>query len=155
MIERNPYSPPSATVQDVQLSERPPRPKSVVIAVVLIAIGLAYSLTSIPSLLSYVQVGEISVLSLVWSFVKWAAVALLCWQLWRGRNWARIALVLLAALSLWSLYLSLWELMHQSGGTKLMVDWLTAFIMLLTPLVYLVSVYLVYVPGRAWFARRP
>lgn len=155
MSERNPYSPPTVTVQDVQLSERPPRPKSVVIAVVLIAICLAYTLTSIPSLLSYVQVGEISVVTLVWSFVRWAAGALVCRQIWRGRNWARIALVLLAALSLSSLYLALWELMHQTEGTKRMVDWLTAFIMLSTPLVYLVSVYLVYVPGRGWFARRP
>jgi hypothetical protein len=152
-VSHNPYLPPAATVEDVNKAAIGRRPVTVGIAVLLLTLGLLYSASGFIRLLAYFQTGVVSAVFLVWSLARLAIVTLVCVQLWRGRNWARVLLGILTALSLLTLVAQLWSFTHLPASVDLPRDTAALAPMLIAPLINLTAVFLVYVPGRAWFRR--
>ena len=148
----NPYTPPSAAVQDVRFVERHARPVAVVIAVALLVVGLLYDGVAAVRLARYIGTGFVAPTFFVWSLGRWIVLALACAYLWRGRNWGRILLLALTALSLYTLFRQIWSFTHQPAGMNLPLGPVTVS-MLVVPLIDLAALFLVYVPGRAWFGR--
>lgn len=152
----NPYTPPSVSVRDVQPAEGGKRPVAVVIAVVLISSCVLYNELRLPRMWDDFNRGWVPGYALLLN-VAWVVLfGVLCVQLWRGRNWARIVLALLAALDLMALSEQLWSILHRSSPGTMMqyVSAKTWFSILSSPLSNLAAVVLVFVPGRAWFVRR-
>ncbi|HET9864021.1 MAG TPA: hypothetical protein VFP37_11300 [Steroidobacteraceae bacterium] len=151
--EHNPYLPPSAAVEDVYKPGLGKRPASVIVAVVLLALGLLYSASATLRMLDYYRTGMVGPIFFIWTLARWAFVTLVCVQLWRGRNWARVLLVFVTALSLLTIAAQVWSYMRLPAGVNLPLGVVGLISMLLTPLINLTAVFLVYVPGRAWFRR--
>src|SRR5262245_62430459 len=90
--DQNPYTPTSSTVQDAHPLERRDPPVAIVVAVVLQAVGLLWSLCWLPHMWNATMTGELAGWVLLLNVVGWVVVTVLCVKIWRGRNWARIVL---------------------------------------------------------------
>jgi len=155
-MDHNPYTPPSATVQDVHLAQgqRGSRPAAVVVAVVLLALGLVYSGSGLFRMLAYINTGFMAPTFLVFTLARWIVIILMCIHLWRGRNWARIVLLVLTVFSLLTVFANVWSYLHAPAGIDMPTSASLLVSLLAAPLINLAAVFLVYVPGRRWFARR-
>jgi hypothetical protein len=123
--------------------------------VVLLAIGFAWAAVAVLRLLLYVNSGFVTPSLFLWTLGRLSVVVVACIQLWRGRNWARILLLALSAFSLLTLFKQFWSFMHQPENLHLTLGGALIVSMLVTPLIDLAAVFLVYVPGRAWFTPAP
>jgi hypothetical protein len=86
---------------------------------------------------------------------KWLILLLICFQFWRGRNWARILLLVMTGFALLSVFAQFWSFSDIPAGVKFQLAAGEIAMMLLPSLIYLTASFLVFVPGRAWFRRRP
>jgi len=149
----NPYSPPRAPVADFDGDATHPRPRVINVAVTLMAIGLTISMIEQFDLSSRNQSLVHAFMGIVWPLVKFGVSCWICVQIARGRNWARWALLVATAFVMLAVA-ALFATAPQ--GVKFRYDmrlWRVA-IELLPVLLYLVSVCLLFGPGRAWFRPR-
>ena len=149
MNANNPYAPPKAIVEDA-VEPPMPRPRSVTIAVWMLWSELAMSVT-VAILHMYNAPNTMVFLSALIGAVLFQGLsALLNYKIWQGRNWARITYLVLLGLSALSI-LS----MAAVGPTGLVfAPSIETLFVGLGCLLDLVALYLVFVPGRAWFRRR-
>ncbi len=150
--EYNPYNPPKADL-DGAGREQSERPRSVDIAVALIGVNILLAVIRIPGAWQGMQTGEVSPLFVGVQVLGVALWVWVCFALLRGRNWARILLLVLTALSLAGIgamfagsRLAAGSLFQYLGAEQLIMP-------LLPLLLNIAAVYLVFVPGRAWFRR--
>ena len=154
-MNHNPYTAPAATVGDVEVAELRKRPVTVIVAIVLIGIHVlmgAYGYVRVLHL--YVNAGGTNLIALGIQVAKWLILLLICYQFWRGRNWARILLLFMTAFALLALVVRFWSFSHWPAGVRIQLDTHEIANMLLPSVIYLTTVFLVFVPARAWFARR-
>lgn len=147
-MSHNPYSPPSSAVADAPEAGEIQRPRAVVVAVGLftaeVVLGIALFCFV---LLSDPQVrGEPLAIAIggVFLLVVCGVSGLLIWKIWQGRNWARIFWLVCSVLAL------LGRFMPEEEVAAFDTTWLDAIGTLLD----LGALFLVFGPGRAWFARR-
>lgn len=153
--DRNPYTPPAATVGDVDVAELRKRPVSVIVAIVLIGVHILMGASGFVRVLHlYVTGGATNLIVLGVQVAKWLILLLICYQFWRGRNWARILMLFMTAFALLSLVVRFWTLSRFPSAVKYQFDARDIANMLLPTVTYLTAAFLVFVPGRAWFARR-
>ena len=131
------------------------RPRAVDIALVLIAILVL--LTAFDALVSWgkVQNGEMSGLMFLEMCVRFGLLVWIGFAIFRGRNWARILLLILTLLALFSLGVGLMAMQRMGMHLAYMDNaprWL--FMLVLPSLLYIAASYLVFIPGRSWFAKR-
>jgi len=149
----NPYSPPGAPVADRAVSADAPRPVAVNIALLLLLAGAMISLLDaleflqgpVPSMFGFLLI------AFVWPLIKFGFALWICFQIARGRNWARwlpLAAVVFGVYSLWL------NIQMVPTGIRYAVDpWkLTTY--LLPTVLYFAAVILLFWPGRAWFRQR-
>lgn len=144
-MTHNPYSAPRSAVTD---SPPPPmgRPRIVGIAVALLWTEVALGL--LDSLLDWKQVttGEAAPVVLIVDVVFVGLSVLINIMIWRGRNWARIVALVLTMLGVVSLAPVI-------GAEFARAPFVTVLVMI-ELLLDAIALYLVFVPGRQWFARR-
>ncbi len=154
--DHNPYTPPEATVGDVEVAELRERPVAVVVAVILIGIQILMWLSSYVRVLHvYLTASGMNLTLFGIQVVKCLLLLMICFQLWRGRNWARILLLVMTGFALLAVFVQYWSLSNIPAGVKYQTDAVAYVWFLLPPLIYLTASFLVFVPGRAWFRRRP
>ena len=90
-------------------------------------------------------------LALFWllALLSLALNVVLAWKIARGRNWARVVLLVLQIIVLGNL---LRTLLEQHGFTIFPSE--TLVMLFLRPALAIVALVLVFGPGRAWFAPR-
>ena len=144
-MTHNPYSPPAASVVDVPLPDRGPRPHPVKWAVGMMWTSLILECVEVVSAsISHsrpVTPGAIFGLLLGFTIGGW-----LYYKLWMGRNWARITLLILIVISLPIAIQKIPQLLAQGPvvlGLHVFENAIEAL-----------AIYLVFVPGRRWFAQR-
>jgi len=154
--DHNPYTPPAATVGDVEASELRERPVAVIVAVILIGIHILMGLSSYVRVLHvYLTAGGINLVVLGIQVAKWLLLFLICYQLWRGRNWARVLLLVMTGFALLAVFAQLWSFSSVPAGVKYQADNMAYVWVLLPSLIFLTASFLLFVPGRAWFGKRP
>jgi hypothetical protein len=155
-MTHNPYTPPAAAVGDQPQIEAGKRPAAVLIAVMLIC---AYVLFGVFGYLrfwqAYLTAAAMDLIMLGFQVAKWLVMFALCFFLWRGRNWARFLLLAVTGLSVLSVFVQIVAIADLPAGARHTIDPMGIVMMLVPPLVYLLATFLVFVPGRAWFARLP
>jgi hypothetical protein len=153
--DHNPYSAPSAAVEDARDLEIRQRPLAVLMATALLGCYLLFVILGhIRAWNHYMVAGSINLILLGVQIAKWLVMTLVCFQLWRGRNWGRILLLVMCGFTLLSSLAQVLAWTSLPAGVNYAVDPVAIVMFLLPSLVYLVAVFLVFVPGRAWFARR-
>ncbi len=155
--DRNPYTPPAATVGDVEVAELRERPVAVIVAIILICIYVLKGLSSHVRVLNLylTEPGGINLIVLGFQVAKWLLLLLICFQFWRGRHWARVLLLVVTGFALLAVFAQYWSVFNMPAGVKYQADAMAHVWMLLPSLIYLTASFLVFVPGRAWFDRRP
>jgi hypothetical protein len=154
--DHNPYTPPAATVGDVEVPELRQRPVAVIVAVILIGIYVLMGLFSHARALHvYLGASQMDLIVLGIQMAKWMLLILICYQFWRGRSWARILLLVMTGFALFAVFLQFWSFSSMPAGVTYQIDPIGYVWMLLPPLIYLTASFLVFVPGRAWFRRSP
>ena len=142
--ERNPYAPPETRVID---AEEPPRERPVAIkrAIVLMCIDLIFSLGLV---LIYWREYTEHAPPLFMALYEFVAFSVMIWLLVKisvGRNWARITYLVLEAIFLPFMVADLPEVAAKTpllAGMQLIVIGLDLSVL-----------YLVFFPGRAYFAK--
>ena len=150
----NPYTPPSTAVQDMHSKDPRARPRAVVGAVVLLVVNLLYSGYTVARLARWINTGFVAPAFFIRPLVSWIVIILACMYLWRGRNWARILLVMLTALSLLTMVRGIRASLYLPAGVDLPMTARAWIPLLVGPVVNLAAVFLVYLPGREWFRNR-
>lgn len=154
-MTHNPYTPPAADVGDAPEIDPGQRPVAVVIAVALVAVYAIFAIFSFLRVWYLLESAiDTNLILLGLQVAKGLLLFLVCLYLWRGRNWARILLLALTAFSLLSVMIQFAVINDLPAGVRTMVDPMGVVITLLPLLVYVLATYLVFFPGRAWFARR-
>ncbi len=153
--DRNPYTPPAATVGDVDVPQARERPVAVVVAIILIGIHILMGAFSYLRFFDMYLTGEMSLIMLGMQVAKWLILLLICFQSWRGRSWARVLLLVMTGFALLSVFMQFWSFADIPAGVKFQLAPGEIAMMLLPSLIYLTASFLVFVPGRAWFDRRP
>jgi hypothetical protein len=144
-MTHNPYSAPRSVVSD---TPAPPmeRPRVVVIAVALLWTEVALGLLDSALDWNYVTAENPAMFVLIVDAVFLALSILVNIKIWQGRNWARIVALVLTILAV------------VGYAPQIDAEFARApFIAVLGMLELLldaVALYLVFIPGRHWFARR-
>ena len=144
-MTHNPYSAPRSTVTD---TPSPPmeRPRVVVIAVALlwteVALGLLESLLDWKHLTSDDSATFVMIVDLLFVGLS----VLINIMIWRGRNWARIVALVLTVLAVVGF--------APVVGVEFARAPLVTLLGLGELLLDVIAMYMVFVPGRQWFARR-
>jgi len=152
-LENNPYKPPQAELGDGSTAKTLQRPRAVEFAVVLIGINILIAVIRIVSSWNGMLAGETSGLSMLMQILGVALWVWICFALFSGRNWARILQLILTLISL----LGVVALFATGQVAASAFHYLSTgeLVMSLLPLfLSIAAVYLVYVPGRSWFAKR-
>ena len=149
MSSENPYAPPQAVVAD-EPEQVMPRPRVVTVAVWMLWIEVALSSLSALLRMQYSSDTVVVVYVLIGAVLLQGLSALLIYKIWKGRNWARITYLVLTLLALLS-----WIQMAAAipNGVKF-VPAVETILPLAGTILDLVALYLLFVPGRAWFRRR-
>lgn len=154
-MTHNPYTPPAAAVGDVPEIETRKRPAAVVIAIALIAAYVLFGMFGyVRFWRAYLTANAMDLIMLGIQVTKWLVMFGLCFFLWRGRNWARFLLAAVTGLSVLSVFVQVVAITGVPAGARQNIDPMVYVMMLVPLLVYLLATFLVFVPGRAWFARR-
>lgn len=154
-MTHNPYTPPAAAVGDLPEIEARKRPAAVIVAVALIGAYVLYGMYGYARFWQvYLTANTMDLIFLGIQVAKWLVMFVICFFLWRGRNWARFLLVAVTGLTVLSVFVQIVAITDAPAGVRHIIDPLGVVMMLLPLLVYLLATFLVFVPGRAWFARR-
>ena len=148
----NPYSPPKTEVGSGELAAQAPRPRAVDIALVLVGLNVMLSLVGMLRSWEYVRNGAMSGLDMFWLLLRLGLLVWICFAIVRGRNWARILLAVLTVLGLFSLGVALIALLKYDMRILPSLD--STVLMTLPSLLSIAAIYLLFVPGRSWFAKR-
>lgn len=150
----NPYAPPRAEVGSGVVAAPIPRPRSVTIALVLLAV---YVVLGILRLVALVRPMNEAMISALYFLGQVAVVAIHVW-VWiaiaRGRNWARIVLLVFTLLAIARLAIQLWGWQSLPGGVHMVLDPYALAVGLIPVLLIIVACILLFVPGRRWFENR-
>lgn len=144
-MTHNPYSAPRSVVTD---TPPPPmeRPRVVVIAVALfwteVALGLLESLLD----WKHLTADDSATFVLIVDVLFVGLSVLINIMIWRGRNWARIVALVLTALAVVGFAPII--------GAEFARAPLVTVLGMIELLLDVIALYLVFVPGRQWFARR-
>jgi len=151
--EHNPYTPPKADLGDESGLGPQIRPRSVEVAVVLLGITILLAVVRLVSSIGVVNMGAVSPLYVLGQTIGVALWIWLCFAILRGRNWARILALVLTVIGMLSLGLMIWSTSRLFGARFFsgMEDLGMTF---LPTLLTTTAMYLLFVPGRAWFAPR-
>ncbi len=67
------------------------RPAAVIVAIILLGIHILMGLSGYVRVMHlYLTAGGINLIMLGIQVAKWLLLILICFQFWRGRNWARV-----------------------------------------------------------------
>lgn len=144
-MERNPYQPPETPVSDN--NEGPVvRPQAVTAAVFVLFFGLAIDVAFWISRFDEVRSAEVSGAQWTGQLIGFAFAAFLFTMIARGKNWARIVLLVFTIIGFGLVAFVFEELMRAPVMLRL-----AAFG---RPLANAIGVYLVFIPGREWFTAR-
>ena len=117
--DHNPYTPPAATVGDVEVPELRERPVAVIVAIILIGIHILMGVFSHARVLHmYLTASEMNLIMLGIQIAKWLLLLLICFQFWRGRNWARILLLVMTGFALLAVFVQYWSSSNIPAGVK-------------------------------------
>jgi hypothetical protein len=144
-VSGNPYAPPKAVVADSLMDSSPAaRPLAVSFAVGLLYLGVALSgLNTIIRLLEF-SVGALPITVVAVPLVVLCVVALITHTISRGRNWARITLLIVVVLGLPVFLLNLRAILEDAVFTIAVSVFIYAL--------QIVALYLVYTGvGAQWF----
>jgi hypothetical protein len=144
-MTHNPYSAPRSAVSDTPI---PPmeRPRVVVIAVALFWTEVALGLLDSGLDWRYLTADDSAAFILTVEALFVGLSVLINIKIWQGRNWARIVALVLTILAVVGYA-------PQIGAEFARAPFVTALAMI-ELLLDVVGLYLVFVPGRQWFARR-
>lgn len=132
-------------VADAAESVRGPRPLTVTCAVILMSTSLVIGLFENDELFRrYLASNLIWPVKLIAVFLAPVVYAWLYYMLWVGRNWARIALLILIVISVPVIIAIFPQLRMRSP--------LTIGLHFFSRAIELVAMYLVFFPGRRWYA---
>jgi hypothetical protein len=153
--EHNPYTPPQSAVAEFETAEPRVRPWSVLVAIVLIFINAAMGAAGWLRHWRTMLGDEFGSVFFAWQLAKWAVIFVICYQIWRGRNWARVVFLVLTVFGLFSLLMRIWAMSTQiPAGVKYMPDPMGWVSMSLPVLLSLAALLLLYLPARHWFRSR-
>ena len=148
----NPYRPPKADLGNEEMRDPMVRPRSVDIAVVLIGINVLLTLLRLPALVRAMNEGAVSGVFFLGQIIGLGLWIWIGFAIFRGRNWARILMLILTVLGMIAVGLSLRSTRLFDRLAYVEPEW---FLMAALPwALNLAAIYLVFVPGRAWFAKR-
>lgn len=148
-MSENPYTPPATKVADAAKPAAPTLPAPVMVAVVLLWVGVAFELLNWMRMIPVMNQGAISPINLLFGLCAMILTAVLTWKIMRGRNWARVVLLILQVLLIGNL---IWSMMNSHAFVYLNSEMmLTVF---LRPALIVIALVLLFGPGRAWFAPR-
>lgn len=159
-MERNPYTPPAAAVADPENAPPSERPKSVTNAIRLVwltfVIGIPFGFYSTAT--SDAGAGAVVVALVVVAIVDAVAFGICFWLLdgvGKGKNWARIVLLVLFLLGVAGSLLTpvMIKALGQSVPESTVLEW---SVMLVQDGLMIAALFLMFSPSaRPWFARRP
>ena len=149
MSSENPYAPPKAVVAD-EPEQVIPRPRVVTVAVWMLWIEVALSSLSALLRMGYSSQAVVVISVLIGAVLLQGLSALLIYKIWKGRNWARITYLVLTLLAILA-----WFQMAAAlpNGVKF-VPAVETLLPLVGTTLDVVALFLLFVPGRAWFRRR-
>jgi hypothetical protein len=149
----NPYLPPKAAVADPLVAAPKTRPMAINIALILIGVRLLY--TSIWLVMTLRSTDLPNASAILIAVVSAGVSIALGFAVARGRNWARVVFLVLAAIALLSLLFALASRFGRGlAGVSTELS-LSALATMLVPLALLIAiVVLLYGPGREWFRPR-
>jgi hypothetical protein len=134
----------------------PERPRAVDIALVLLAINIAVGVISLVSAWRYVSNGSISGFVFLEQFVSLILLTCACLAIARGRNWARIVLLALTALAMFSAAMALRVFMRYEpwGASAFPPDLMRIFTILQPSVLGGLACYLLFFSSGNWFRKR-
>jgi len=142
-VPHNPYTPPAAPVADAAAPARGEPPFAVRIASKLLWVGLGIAVLTQLLTLHELQRNPFMGLTVSAMVISLAVNAWLFVKIRQGRNWARIVYLVLMLISSPMLFITVRSIFARSVFEGAMV---TAELT-----VNIVALYLVFVPGRAWY----
>jgi hypothetical protein len=150
----NPYTPPNAPVRDIESAPLGPRPRVVNVALALLAIEFLVTLPGLLTIWRQFSRAEMSGLSFI-LLIALKAIFVWIWiAIARGRRWARIALLILTVLGLFNVMTAFSAMLNLPEGIKLTYDLVQVAYLIVPVVLNCVVVYLLFFPGRQWFANR-
>jgi hypothetical protein len=151
-MDRDPPGSPKAELRDPG-SARRARPRAVNSALILLATTIVVSALTLREEFGRVNVGEISGLAFFVSVAKVGLVIGLYVAIWRGSNWARIALLFVVVVSFFYYVGSLSSLMPLSAQSFQWLYYGPELTRNIVPFGFdFVVLYLLFFRGKQWFA---
>ena len=151
-MDRDPPGSPKAEVREPR-SARGARPRAVSSAFILLATTIVVSALTLLEEIGRVNVGEISGLAFFVSVAKVGLAIGLYVAIWRGSNWARIALLFVVVVSFFYYVGSLSSLLPLSAQSLQWLYYGPELTRNIVPFVFDFAVlYLLFFPGKQWFA---
>ena len=141
----NPYSPPAAAVADAEAPARGEPPFAVKLASKLLWLGLGIAVLTQLLVLPELQRNPFFVPTVIGMVVSLAVNAWLFFKIGQGRNWARIVYLVLILISSPVLFISVKAIFARSTFEGVAVAAELA--------ANVIALYLVFVPGRAWYRK--
>jgi lysylphosphatidylglycerol synthetase-like protein (DUF2156 family) len=153
--EQNPYSPPQANVADLErAAPRGKRPLVINSALVVLGLLALLSLKPLLTVVPGINSGEASPMSLAWPIARLLIFIVLGVAIGRGSNWARIVFAVVTAFALMDLLYFLALPYTLPASTVYQRDYFFIAKRALPTVLNLIAVYLLFFPGRSWFAHR-
>jgi hypothetical protein len=144
-MERNPYQPPESPVSDN--NEGPlVKPTAVTAAIFILFFGLAVDVAFWLSRYGEVQSGSVSGAQWTGQLIGFAFAIFLYLMIGRGKNWARIVLLVFTIIGFGLIAFVYQELMR--------APLLLRMAGFGRPLCNAIAIYLVFIPGSEWFKPR-
>ena len=144
-MERNPYQPPESPVFD-KSEDALVKPMAVTAAVFILFFGLAIDVAFWLSRYGQMQSGEVSGAQWVGQLIGFAFAVFLYLMVSRGKNWARIVVLIFTIIGFGLIAFVFQELMK--------APLLLRMAGMGRPLCNAIAVYLVFIPGSEWFRPR-
>jgi hypothetical protein len=136
----NPYAPPKAAVAEAEIPI--PRPAAVITAMQLLWVSFALTFVEVALDWEAMTEGE----PLIFAIFAALGIAVTLWlyfNIWAGRNWARITYLVLTAISIPLLVIDLPDNAQRAP--------LAAGLALIDLFLVFYALYLLFFPGREWF----
>jgi hypothetical protein len=152
--ERNRYEPPKADVGIEVVEPLPTLPRPVNAAIVLILLVVLYEITDALIFWQSYEFPRAIATYLSFLAIRLAVMTACLIGIARAHNWARLVFLLPAALAVNSAGFTFYRIVEFSGGMALLRHPWTTLLITLPPAAMLTAIYLLFVPGRGWFATR-
>jgi len=150
----NPYSPPKAVVADVNYAPPMARPRSVTVAVALLAIGVLLGLLQNAIVWISGDRGSITTPYIVGQVLGIVIAVWIYYKIAQGRNWARIVLLVLYAFVIVAFGIGMWAISSGLVPIEKSALGFNLVLQVVQLLMDAVALYLLFVPGREWFRPR-